>query len=155
MNYKQRTTPVRRSLPTTPFGGAKTTATIHHFAKEYLPSNLLNSLALKCYISIYAYTNILNYLVILRYMALPPTETSINQKRAIMRNKPNLLNAQMNVSQDYTEDYENKRDWTLGENKPKTNPIRSQSNPIQTQSNPIKPHFSPFFTYQICLHCPS
>jgi len=46
-----------------------------------------------------------------------------------MQNKPNLLDAQMNVSSFYTVDYENKSNWKLGENKPNTNPIRTQTNP--------------------------
>ncbi len=37
---------------------------------------------------------------------------------------------QMNVSIFYTKDYENKSDWTLGENKPNSKPIQTQSNPI-------------------------
>jgi len=36
-----------------------------------------------------------------------------------MQNKPNLLDAQMNVNTYSTTDYENKSNWTLGENKPK------------------------------------
>jgi hypothetical protein len=51
-----------------------------------------------------------------------------------MQNKANLLESQMNVSPVITREYENKSNWTLGENKPNTNPIR-------TQSNPIKPNF--------------
>jgi hypothetical protein len=39
-----------------------------------------------------------------------------------MQNKPNLPNAQMNVNTVMTKDYENKSNWTLGENKAKTNP---------------------------------
>jgi len=35
-----------------------------------------------------------------------------------MQNKPNLLDAQMNVSIFSKKAYENKHDWTLGENKP-------------------------------------
>ncbi|HIJ52734.1 MAG TPA: hypothetical protein HPP66_06220 [Planctomycetes bacterium] len=42
----------------------------------------------------------------------------------IMQNKPNLLNAQMNVNSFYTVEYENIANWTLGENKPNTNPIK-------------------------------
>jgi len=34
-----------------------------------------------------------------------------------MQNKPNLPDAQMSVSSFYTVDYENKSNWTLGENK--------------------------------------
>jgi len=36
----------------------------------------------------------------------------------------------MNVNSLATRDYENISDWTLGENKPKTNPIQTQTNPI-------------------------
>ena len=36
----------------------------------------------------------------------------------------------MNVKSYNTKDYENIANWTLGENKPKTNPIQTQSNPI-------------------------
>ena len=43
-----------------------------------------------------------------------------------MQNKANFLESQMNVSAVLTKDYENKSNWTLGENKPNTNPIQSQ-----------------------------
>ena len=42
---------------------------------------------------------------------------------AFMQNKPNLLNAQMNVTSFYTVDYENDNTFRLPENKPNTNPI--------------------------------
>jgi hypothetical protein len=57
-----------------------------------------------------------------------------------MQNEPNLQNDKMNVNSFITKDYENKHNWTLGENEPKTNPIKANTNPIQTQSNP------PFFS---------
>ncbi len=41
-----------------------------------------------------------------------------------MQNKPNLQKSQMNVNLYNTTDYERKRDWTLGENKPNSNPIK-------------------------------
>ena len=41
-----------------------------------------------------------------------------------MQNKANFRKAQMNVKSYNTMDYENKRDWTPGENEPKTNPIK-------------------------------
>jgi hypothetical protein len=41
--------------------------------------------------------------------------------------KANLLDAQMNANFCFTKAYENKRNWTLGENEPKTNPIQTQS----------------------------
>jgi len=58
-----------------------------------------------------------------------------------MQNKPNLLNAQMDVNTIITMDYENISDWTLGENKPNSNPIQTQSNPIKANSKPIQSQF--------------
>ena len=48
----------------------------------------------------------------------------------IMQNKPNLLNAQINVTSFITKDYQNKRLCSPRKNKP--------------NSNPIKPNFKPF-----------
>ncbi len=53
-----------------------------------------------------------------------------NQFESIMQNKPNLLNALMNVSSVLTKDYENKRLADAA----KTKPIQTQSKPIQSQS---------------------
>jgi len=39
-----------------------------------------------------------------------------------MQNKPNFRKSQMNVNPYNTRDYENKHNWTLGENEPNTNP---------------------------------
>jgi len=68
-----------------------------------------------------------------------------NQFEAIMQNKPNLPDAQMNVNTILTKDYEK----TGSSDKGKTKPIQSQSKlikantkPIQTQTNPIKPNLS-------------
>jgi len=47
-----------------------------------------------------------------------------------MQNKPNLPDAQMNVSIFSQMAYENKFNWTLGKNKPNSKPIQTQSNPI-------------------------
>jgi len=38
---------------------------------------------------------------------------------SIMQNKPNFLESQMNIKSLHTVVYENKSNWTLGENKPK------------------------------------
>jgi hypothetical protein len=48
----------------------------------------------------------------------------MNHELCIIQNKPNLPNAQMNVTAVLVKDYENKRNWTLGENKPNSNPIK-------------------------------
>jgi hypothetical protein len=53
-----------------------------------------------------------------------------------MQNEPNFGKAQMNVNLYNTTDYEEKSDWTLGENEPKTNPIKpnqSQNKAKQSQ----------------------
>jgi len=41
-----------------------------------------------------------------------------------MQNKPNFQKSQMNVNPYITTDYENISNWTLGENKPNSNPIK-------------------------------
>ncbi len=42
-----------------------------------------------------------------------------------MQNKANLRKSQVDVNLYNTMDYEEKSDWTLGENEPKTNPIKA------------------------------
>ena len=41
-----------------------------------------------------------------------------------MQNKPNFRKAKMDVNIYYTEIYENISDWTIGQNKPNSNPIK-------------------------------
>ncbi len=41
-----------------------------------------------------------------------------------MQNKPNFRTSQMNVNPYNTTDYENKRNWTIGQSKPNSNPIK-------------------------------
>ncbi len=41
-----------------------------------------------------------------------------------MQNKPNFPKSQMNVTPYNTTDYKNKSNWTLGQNKPNSNPIK-------------------------------
>ena len=43
---------------------------------------------------------------------------------SVLTNKPNFRKSQMNANLYNTTDYERKRDWTLGENKPNSNPIK-------------------------------
>ena len=50
-----------------------------------------------------------------------------------MQNKPNLLNAQMNVNSILTKDYERNDIFAVPENKANSNPIKPNTNPIQTQ----------------------
>ena len=59
------------------------------------------------------------------FCQLPSTtvESSL-QINLFMQNKPNFRKSQMNVSFFYTKDYENISDWTLGESKPNSKPIK-------------------------------
>ncbi len=50
-------------------------------------------------------------------------ESSTNQL-LFMQNKPNFRKSQMNLSIFSAKDYENKHDWTIGQNKPNSNPIK-------------------------------
>jgi len=54
-----------------------------------------------------------------------------------MQNKPNFQNAQMNLSSILTTDYENKFNWTLGENKPNSNPIKPNLRKAQMNVNSL------------------
>jgi len=47
-----------------------------------------------------------------------------------MQNKPNSLRGQINATLFVAKDYENKPPLRTRKNKPKTNPIQTQSNPI-------------------------
>jgi len=60
-----------------------------------------------------------------------------------MQNKPNLLDALMNVSSLITADYENIDNCKLGENKPNTKPIQTQSNPISPPHAAKQSQFKP------------
>jgi len=51
-----------------------------------------------------------------------------------MQNKPNLLDAQMNVNTIITKDYKNKSNWKLGENKPNQTQYKANTNPISEMS---------------------
>jgi len=59
------------------------------------------------------------------YKALHLSRT-LYKSALFMQNKPNFLDAQMNVKSIHTVVYENKSNWKLGENKPKTNPKQTQ-----------------------------
>ena len=81
-----------------------------------------------------------------------------------MQNEPNFEKAQMNVNKVLIRDYENKSNWTLGENKPNQTQFKPKTNPISKipkmnvnkiitmnyknlsrwrdkKTNPIKPNF--------------
>ena len=54
-----------------------------------------------------------------------------------MQNKPNFKDAQMNVNSLITTDYENKSNWTLGQNKPNSNPIKPNFKKAKMNINSI------------------
>ena len=60
----------------------------------------------------------------------------INQFELIMQNKPNFLNAQMNVSSILTKDYENERLADAAKTNPKQTQYKPNTNPIQSQNKP-------------------
>jgi len=64
------------------------------------------------------------------YKAPSTTVESPLQISSFMQNKANFTDDQMNVSSLITVEYENIANCKLGENKPNTKPIQSQSNPI-------------------------
>ena len=79
-----------------------------------------------------------------------------------MQNKANLLDALMNVTSLITVDYKNIANCKLGENKPNSNPIRTQSNPIKANKMPKQTQYKPNQTQshrskvaQICVPPPS
>ncbi len=65
------------------------------------------------------------------------------QIRLFMQNKPNFLDAQMNLTSLITVEYENKSNWTLGENKPNSNPIKANTKPIKANKMPIQTQYKP------------
>ena len=61
-------------------------------------------------------------------------ETSTNQL-LFMQNKPNFRKSQMSANLYDTMDYENKSDWTLGQNKPNSNPIKPNLRKAKMNAN--------------------
>ncbi|MCH7557621.1 MAG: hypothetical protein IIB56_09230 [Planctomycetes bacterium] len=61
-------------------------------------------------------------------------ERSTNQL-LFMQNKPNFPKSQMNLNIYNTMDYENISDWTIGENKPNSNPIKPNFQKAKMNAN--------------------
>ena len=73
------------------------------------------------------FTNLPAYKAADIYVPIRHTSTSVENPLQIdlfMQNKPNFRKSQMNVNIYNTKDYENISDWTLGQNKPNSNPIK-------------------------------
>jgi len=60
-----------------------------------------------------------------------------------MQNKPNLLDAQMNVGSVKTKDYENKRLCRCGENKPNSKPNKADQSQFSRPTRQNKPNTNP------------
>jgi len=75
------------------------------------------------------------------------TVESALQISSFMQNKANFLDALMNVTSFHTREYENIANWTLGENKPNTNPIKANIMPKQTQYEPNQTQTKPISDY--------
>jgi hypothetical protein len=58
----------------------------------------------------------------LRKLPIQPNLPTIYE--SFMQNEPNFPDTQMNVNPVITREYRNISNWTLGENEPKTNPIK-------------------------------
>ena len=81
---------------------------------------------------------------------LQTTKKELRKINSFMQNKPNLLNAQMNVCSVLTKDYGNirlhrrpKTNPKQTQFKPKTNPIQTQFKPNFTQNKPNQTQFKP------------
>ncbi len=59
------------------------------------------------------------------------------QINLFMQNKPNFQKSQMNVNLCLTKNYENKSDWTIGQNKPNSNPIKPNFQKAQMNINSL------------------
>ncbi len=59
------------------------------------------------------------------------------QISSFMQNKPNFQKSQMNANPYNTTDYERKRDWTLVENKPNSNPNKPNLRKAKMNINSI------------------
>ncbi len=57
------------------------------------------------------------------------------QINPFMQNKPNFRKSQMNVKSYNTMDYENLSDWTIGQSKPNSNPIKPNFQKAQMNVN--------------------
>ncbi len=69
---------------------------------------------------------------------LPSTSVeSALQISSFMQNKPNFQKSQMNVNLYNTTAYENKRNWTLGQSKPNSNPIKPNCRKAQMNVNSL------------------
>ena len=102
----------------------------------HLDFDIVSDLALR--ISCFSYRDTLHASCFTKLPFDNCRESSTNRP-IFMQNKPNFQDTQMNVSANMTKDYEKISNPTLGENKPNSNPIQSQTNPIKCKKTGSKP----------------
>jgi hypothetical protein len=66
-------------------------------------------------------------------VAIRSTKVYVRKNKSFLQNKPNFRKSQMNVNNVLTTNYDKMDTWSIGKNKPNTNPIQTQSKPKQTQ----------------------
>jgi len=75
-----------------------------------------------------------------RLLSVLGTSTTVEDSLQIgpfMQNKPNFQKSQMNVISYNTKAYENKHNWTLGQNKPNSNPNKPNLRKAKMSVNSI------------------
>ncbi len=65
------------------------------------------------------------------------------QIHLFMQNKANFRKVKFNVTKVLTRNYVQMDTWSIGKNKPNSNPIQSQSNPIKANIMPKQTQFKP------------
>jgi hypothetical protein len=76
-------------------------------------------------------------------LGISTTVVSALQIAPFCTNKPNFRKSQVNVSKVLRKDYDKMDTWSIGKNKPNSNPIQSQSNPIKANIMPKQTQFKP------------
>jgi hypothetical protein len=75
------------------------------------------------------------------------TKDYVRKNKLFMQNKANFQKVKLNVNKVLTKDYDKMDTWSIGKNKPNSNPIQTQfkanTNPIKANTNPIKAKTNP------------
>jgi hypothetical protein len=108
------------------------------------------------------YIIISQYSIVNNHLAFAPLHLSRNLYKSalFMQNKPNFRKSQMNVNLLITTDYENISDWTLGQNKPNSNPIkpcpeRSRMGQLPKSQNECKLTYNKGLQKKRCFRSPN
>ncbi len=117
--------------------------TLVHF--RYFSSLLTNEYQESSYLRAYNPLCLLSSVFCLLSSTFCPLHLSrtLYKSTLFMQNEPNFQKAQMNVTSLITVAYEYKSNWTLGENKPNSNPIKANTKPIKANKMPKQTQFKP------------